>query len=34
METTTLHYIIIGHIHGLYWGYIGMMEQKMETTIV
>ena len=28
METT-----IIGYILGLYWGYIGIMENKMETTI-
>ena len=28
METT-----IIGYILGLYWGYMGKMEKKMETTI-
>ena len=27
METT-----IIGYILGLYWGYIGIMENEMETT--
>ena len=26
------YYIIIGYILGLYWGYIGIMEKKMETT--
>ena len=30
METTG----ILGVIYGLYWGYIGIMEKKMETTIV
>ena len=29
METT-----IMGYILGLYWGYIGIMEKKMETTIL
>ena len=24
---------ILGHILGLYWGYIGIMEKKMDTTI-
>ena len=34
METTTMGYIgLIGYILGLYWGYIWMMEDKMETTI-
>ena len=23
---------IIGFLYGLYWGYIGIMEKKMETT--
>ena len=37
METTTMGYI--GIIQGLYWGYIikgyiGIMENNMETTIV
>ena len=26
--------VIFGVILGLYWGYIGIMEKKMETTIV
>ena len=30
METTIIYR---GYI-GLYWGYIGIMEKKMETTIV
>ena len=30
METTR----IIGVILGLYWGYIGIMEKKKETTIM
>ena len=30
METT----IIYKAIYGLYWGYIGIMEKKMETTII
>ena len=24
----------IGYILGLYWGYVGIMEKKMETTIM
>ena len=32
METTRMGYI--GYIVGLYWGYMGMMESKMETTIM
>ena len=32
METTIMGYI--GIILGLYWGYIGIMEKRMETTIV
>ena len=24
---------IIGVMYGLYWGYIGIMEKKMDTTI-
>ena len=31
METTIMGYI--GIIFGLYWGYTGIMENKMETTI-
>ena len=27
-------YRLIGYILGLYWGYKGTMEKKMETTIV
>ena len=39
METTgiirVICYIgIIGGLFGVYWGYFGMMEKKMETTIV
>ena len=30
METTG----IIGFIYGLYWGYIGIMENETETTIM
>ena len=30
METTVMGYIEV--ILGLYWGYIGIMEKKMETT--
>ena len=26
--------VILGYILGLYWGYIAIMEKKMETTIV
>ena len=34
METTILYWDYIGSIIlGLHWGYIGMMEKKMETTI-
>ena len=29
METTG----IMGVIQGIYWGYIGIMEKKMETTL-
>ena len=35
METTILY--IMGYLRvilGLYWGYIGIMENQMETTIV
>ena len=32
METTTLYRVILG-FHELYWGYMGIMEKKMETTI-
>ena len=28
------YYSIIGYILGFYWGTIGIMEKKMETTIV
>ena len=31
METT--NYLITEYILGFYWGYIGIMESKMETTI-
>ena len=31
METTIMGYIRV--ILGLYWGYIGIMEKKMEATI-
>ena len=27
------HRVYIGVILGIYWGYIGIMEKKMETTI-
>ena len=32
METTIMGYV--GYILGLYWGNIGIMEKKMETTIL
>ena len=28
------YYIIMGYLLGLYRGYIGIMEKKMETTII
>ena len=27
-----VNWVYIGFILGLYWGYIGIMEKKMETT--
>ena len=32
METTIMGYIYILALWGIYWGYIGMMKNKMETT--
>ena len=26
--------VILGYILGLYWGYIGIMEKKLETTVM
>ena len=34
METTRDHGDNIGYILGIYWGYIGIMENHMEATIV
>ena len=34
METIGIIRYILGYILGLYWGYIGIMEKKMETTLI